>query len=181
MPNALVTLCVLPHLGSATLANDGETEKYLPGSRISLREAVQSSHIIAVVKVVEVGKPGQPTGSGNLRYHEYRLKLVQLLKGNAPNETFATYLTLRFWPKKMAETLPIKGHVYLFFLEDRFQPSLYSIKVLRATVATIADTKAHTSRSETETAGRTGTQVSRIACILAVRRTGIVSFGGWPC
>src|SRR4051794_36066279 len=108
----LVTSCMLPLLVSTSLADESEPEKYLPGSRTSLQDAARSSHIIAVVKVIEVGKPGQPTASGTLRYLGYRLKLVKLLKGEVPNETFSVYLTLRYRPRETAETLPAKDQEY---------------------------------------------------------------------
>ena len=135
--STLVMFCMLPFLVPENVADDSEPEKYLPGSRTSLQKAAKSSQVIAVVKVIKVGKPSQPTQSGQLRYRGYQLKLVKLLKGDAPKETFSTYLTLRYWPRETAEALPAKDHEYLFFLEARPDPPLYSTKVLRATTENI--------------------------------------------
>lgn len=137
----IAALSFFPLLIPASPLFGEEVDKLLPGSRVSLQEAVQTSQIIVTVKIVALGKKSARVSAGKLFYYDYKLKPVKTLKGEAPKEPFQTRLTLRIWPKDTAESLPTMDHEYLFFLIREQPTTLSAIKILSATDENIRDTK----------------------------------------
>src|SRR4051812_32540850 len=77
----------------------GVAEERLPGSRVSLQEAVRLSGSIVVVRGVDMGRPSSRVSSGKRFYVHVKLNVVKSLKGDAPQEIFPVRVTLITLPK----------------------------------------------------------------------------------
>jgi len=125
-----------------------EVEERLPGSPVSLQNAVESSQLIVIVPGVDMGMPsaaGFESGHGQ-RYYHVRLKVVKSLQGVAPSEIFPVYMALNWIPMAkekepgkdtqyllVLEKVPDKDTEYLFFLDAESNEAPRTVKVLRAT------------------------------------------------
>jgi hypothetical protein len=133
--DVLVTVVLLLLLTAPTRAvgvGDGNEDR-LPGSRMSLREAIQSSQTIVIARDVEMGKPEMRVSSGKRSYGGIKLKVVKSLKGKAPDVIFPVRATLITYPPTAVETLPINGNEYIVFIKGVAPEVSQAIKVLRAT------------------------------------------------
>jgi hypothetical protein len=133
--DVLATIVVLRLLTGPTQAagvGDGN-EHRLPGSRVSLREAVQSSQTIVIVSDVEMGQPERRVSSGKRSYGHVKLKVVKSLKGKAADVVFPVRTTLIIYPPAAVETVPINGKEYIFFLKGLAPEVSQAVKVLPAT------------------------------------------------
>jgi hypothetical protein len=103
-------------------------EEHLPGSRVSLQEAIRSSQTIAVVRVVDMGKLSPNVSAGKRWYPRVKLSVVKTLKGDAQREIYPVRVTL-ITLAKAKETAPDRDEEYLFFLKS---PPITAVKILRA-------------------------------------------------
>jgi hypothetical protein len=99
-------------------SGEADVNERLPGSRVSIQEAVSRAQIIVVTEVTDLGsaKLGPP---GVARHLGVKLKPSRGLKGGTgTRELTLESLEIQKPPKEAAEAAPEKGAEYLFFIEQ---------------------------------------------------------------
>ena len=106
-------------------------EEHFVGREIDPQSAAASADAIVVAEMlspgqIDLGPPGQA-------YHfDAKIKILRDLTGNLSGEHTLTFTAQRF-PEDIAEKVPDKGEVCIFFLQRMPDNSLHAIKMLLAT------------------------------------------------
>jgi len=114
-------------------------EERLPGSDLSIQEAMERSNLIVVAKIIDMGGP-EADFPGKASYSNARVKLIGSLKGEANGERRVD-VNVRTFPKGDAESVPEAGQEYLFFLRKPDAVQLWVTKAARPTGQTLRDVK----------------------------------------
>jgi len=100
-------------------------EERLPGSRLSVQEALDRSHLVVVAKVIDVRI--LPILSGMSTRYEMTAKVVESLEGDAHGDLSVSIRIPIIFPADERERVPETGRDYVLFLDRKIR-SISAVK-----------------------------------------------------